>query len=159
MNFNFQNTTPEQIGVRPGAFPFSYTQNIRDQFYSEGYPGEYVSRLDSRNELAMPMHWGMLNVMPFVVGRFTGYTNDFEAFSSDSDDMRFYGAAGLRMSTQFAKVDDAAENRLLDIHRMRHVVEPYMTVWTAHSTVEEDLPVYDTTVESLVQGNAIPGAF
>lgn len=156
MNFNFQDTTPQQIGVRPGAFPFPITQNIRNQFYAQGYPGEYVSRVDTRNELTMPLHWGMLNVMPFVVGRFTGYTNDFAAFSSDSDDMRFYGAAGLRMSTQFAKIDDAAENRLFDIHRMRHVVEPYMTLWLAESSVDQaDLPVYDTAVESLVQGTAV----
>jgi hypothetical protein len=160
MQFAFQNTTENQIGVRNGTFPFGPNQNIQDEFIAAGFPTRYVGRFDTRHELTMPLHWEQFNIMPFVVGRFTGYDDDFSSFSSDADDLRFFGAAGVRMSTQYAHIDNSAENQLLDIHRLRHIIEPYVTLWYAHSTVDgADLPIYDQSVEPLSQGGAVEAGF
>src|SRR5690606_1264889 len=116
----------------------------------------FVSRFDSRHELSMPMQAGIFKVVPFVVGRITAYDDEFEDFSSDTDQARFFGATGLRIHTQFQRVDNAVESRLLDLHRLRHIIEPYVMLWYGYSTVSQnDLPVYDTEVESLADGAAV----
>src|SRR5205085_887000 len=70
--------------------------------------------------------------------------------------LRFFGAAGVRINTQFQHIDNSAESQLLDIHRLRHLVEPYATLWSAYSSVkQDDLPIYDEEVESLADGSAV----
>ena len=159
MRLLFEHATPNEIGVPGAAFGIPDTTNIADALKARGLRENWVDRVDSRHELALPMHLGAagtFNVMPFIVGRFTGYDDDFETFSSDSDTLRFFGAAGVRANMQFQHVDNSADNELLDIHRLRHLIEPYVTLWTARSTVnQDDLPVYDQDVESLADGSAV----
>ena len=156
MALAFQHSTPAEIGVREGAFGIDNDVRIDEALRAAGYRENWVSRVDSRHELALPIHAGALNVVPFVVGRVTGYDDDFEEFSSDADEARFFGAAGLRASMQFQKIDNAFESRMFDIHRLRHLVEPYIVLWHGESNVDQfDLPVYDEEVESIADGNAI----
>lgn len=66
------------------------------------------------------------------------------------------GAAGVRFSTSINRVDNSVESRTFDLHRMRHIIEPSVTLWHAGTTVDsEDLPVYDDDVESLLKGSAV----
>ncbi len=104
----------------------------------------------------MPLNTGSFNVVPFVVGRLTAYDSDFDEFSSEADSTRFFGAAGLRLNTQFQRIDNSVENRLLDLHRLRHIVEPRLEVWYGHSNVGDgDLPVFDEGVESIGTGTVV----
>ena len=156
MKFVFQNSTPAQIGVPGAAFGIFDDQPIDDLLRARGLKTNYVDRFDSRHELALPLHEGALNIEPFIVGRLTGYDDGFDEFSSDSDSLRFFGAAGVRFNMQFQRIYNDVENQVLDLHRLRHIIEPYVTLWHAYSSVnQDDLPIYDTAVESLASGTAV----
>lgn len=156
MRLAFQRTTGREIGVRPGAFGFDPDLEIDDVLRSRGLQSKWINRFDSRHELAMPTQLGPVTLTPFVVGRFTGYDDDFETFSSDSDSMRFFGAGGLRLHTQMHRVDNTVENQTFDLHRMRHIIEPYAMLWHGEAGVEQqDYPEYDPEVESLAEGSLV----
>jgi hypothetical protein len=60
------------------------------------------------------------------------------------------------MGTELQHVDNSVESRLLDLHRIRHIIQPSMTIWYAGTTIDGvDLPVYDDGVESLAEGTAV----
>ncbi len=161
MRLSFPDFEPRQIGlIYPGwsdsLFGASPTTNLTDQFHNLGYDDNYVHRFDTRHELALPAELGDVNLTPFVTGRFTAYDDHFAQFSSQDDLYRFWGAVGMRASTTFQGVDDSIDSRLLDLHRLRHLVEPNLTVWSAWTTIDAaDLPVYDRDVEALAQGQTI----
>jgi hypothetical protein len=108
----------------------------------------------------MPLAIGPLNVMPFAVGRFTAYSDDFESFNGTTDKSRAFGAVGVRTQTQIQRVDNSVESRLFDLHRMRHVIEPRLVAWygAANDLDLGDLPVYDQAVESIGGGAVIEAA-
>ncbi|MEE8156428.1 MAG: hypothetical protein V3T53_15845, partial [Phycisphaerales bacterium] len=92
----------------------------------------------------------------FLVGRFTAYDDDFQGFSSDADSVRLFGAAGVRFNTQIQRIDNSVESRLFDLHRLRHLIEPSLTLWYGYSDVDQaDLPLYDLAVESLGTGSIV----
>lgn len=153
MRFNFEESTPAEIGVRGRAFGIGDDDSIADSLRAEGLTEEYVYRIDTRHELAWPFEWGAVNVTPFVVGRVTAYNDDFAEYSSDSDAVRAFGAAAIRFATQIQHVDNTVNDRVLDLHRLRHIIEPSVLLWYGYADVnEEDLPVYDMDVESLATG-------
>jgi hypothetical protein len=156
MRLVFDRSTPDELGVPGRAFGFDDDDQLSDALRAEGYSTSYVSRFDTRHEFAMPFQAGAAKVAPFIVARGTAYDDDFESYSSDSDALRLYGAAGVRASAQFQRVDNGVENRLLDLHRLRHIAEPYATLWYGYGTVsEEDLPEYNASVESIGAGGAV----
>ncbi len=129
-----------------------------------GLDEEFRLRFDTRHEITADLDvplgdsGGALRLTPFVVGRFTGYDDDFEdyraAIGSDEDSTtRFWGAAGVTVSTSFQRVNDRVDSRVFDLYRTRHIVEPSLTVWSAWTDVERgELPVYDDGVENLIDG-------
>ncbi|MAY73433.1 MAG: hypothetical protein CMJ31_01680 [Phycisphaerae bacterium] len=122
-----------------------------------GYDESFINRFDTRHEFTSVLDLGPVRATPFAVGRFTAYDDDFEAFSPNEDDnVRLWGAAGVRLSTSLVRVDDSVESRTFDLHRIRHIIEPSLTLWHAETTVQaRDLPVYDDDVEQLGEGSAI----
>jgi len=156
MRLVFDRSTPRELGVRGRAFGIGEDDQLSDLLRAEGLETKYVARFDTRHEFSMPTTWRIFEVTPFLVGRFTAYDDDFDAYSSDSDSYRLFGAAGIRINTQFQHVDNRVENRLLDLHRLRHIIEPSVTLWYGYADVaQEDLPVYDVEVESLATGAAV----
>jgi hypothetical protein len=156
MRFRFDRDTTEELGVRDGAFGLPPDEQISDALRAQGLPEDYVSRLDSRHELSYPFSWQAVKLAPFVVGRFTGYDDDFQDFSSDADEYRVFGSAGVRLSTEFHRVDNSVESRLFDLHRMRHIIEPRAMLWYGYSTVPDGaLPPYDIEVESIGDAAAV----
>jgi hypothetical protein len=156
MRFMIQSGTPNSIGVPGSAFGIPNNSPIDQAPHLVNLPNHWVNRFDTRHELQMPLRKGIFDITPFVVGRFTGYDDDFENFNSDADSMRFWGAGGVRVNTLFQRVYNDVENQLLDLHRLRHLIEPYMVLWGAYSNLDpEDLPIYDQTVEPLQNGAAV----
>ncbi|MCP3903398.1 MAG: LPS assembly protein LptD [Planctomycetes bacterium] len=152
----FEESAPFQLGVPPAAFGVGPTTPISSALLAQGLRSKWVYRFDSRHELAWPMKYGALQVTPFVVGRMTAYDDDFTEFSGKDDKARAFGAAGLRLNTQFQRVDNSVESQLFDLHRLRHIIEPSLTVWVGASDVDQsDLPVYDLGVESLATGGVV----
>jgi hypothetical protein len=142
------------------AFGTTATQSLGDKFRAIGLDEGAVTRLDTRHELSSRLDLGPLRVNPFVVGRVTAYDNDFSAFSpNQGDEVRYWGAAGVTFSTTISKVDDTVESRLLDLHRVRHIIEPSITLWGSDSNFDRnDLPIYDDDVEGLLVGTSLRAA-
>lgn len=135
------------LGIDPAQSP-------ADALRAAGYSEDAVHRLDTRQELAARIPWGPVIFNPFIVARATGYDDEFESFSPSNDqNVRLWSAAGLRASTTIARVYEDTESRTLDLHRLRHIIEPAATLWAAGATVEgRSLPTYDENVENLADG-------
>lgn len=164
MRLRFQEITPEQVGVTGRlasnrAFGVDPDVPIADAFRGLGLDEAYVNRLDTRQELSSAVNLGPVKAVPFVVGRFTAYDTSFDSFSpGEEDQARLWGSAGLTLSTSINRIDDGVESRTFDLHRMRHIIEPSITVWQSGSTIDaEDLPVYDDDVEGLADGTGFRG--
>lgn len=156
MRFNFEEHSPSELGIRQQGFGLGPDDRFIDRYRGAGFPREYVGRFDTRHEFSIPSRWGAIETTPFLVGRFTAYDNDFEEFSSDADDLRYYGAAGIRFSTTLQRVNNNVESQVFDLHRIRHIVEPSLALWYAYSNVDQsDLPVFDSDVESIATGAAM----
>jgi hypothetical protein len=148
-----QSGIPAQLGVPGAAFGIGDNDSIAAAL---ALPTQYVGRFDTRHELSLPMAWGPINAVPFVVGRVTAYDDDLEGSASDSNTLRLFGAAGFRATTQVHAIYDSVESRLLGLHRLRHVIEPRFLVWYGYSDVPDgELPVYDQEVEGIGTGTVV----
>lgn len=149
----FDPSTPMGRGVPGAAFGIGPGDSIADSLMATGLHASTVSRFDTRHEVSMPTQVGPVKVVPFAVARFTAYDDDFDAFSPGTDSSRFFGAVGVRLTTQLQRVHNEVESRLFDLHRLRHVIEPSLILWYGDASVDQaSLPVYDVAVESLADG-------
>jgi hypothetical protein len=127
----------------PAGFPSIATTGISDDTTYRG---------DFRQELSYPMNVGQFRVVPYVVGRYTGYTDS----PDDGSENRVFVAAGARVTTAFWKVDNSAYSNLFDIHRIRHVIEPEVNLFTSCTTVDkQDLFIYDEQIDGINDVSAI----
>lgn len=78
-------------------------------------------RGDVREEIALPLHAGPMNIVPYALVRGT-YWDDTAAGSFEKD--RAYGQVGARVNTHLWRVYDDVGSRLFDVHRLKHVVTP-----------------------------------
>lgn len=139
-DYGFQVTNRRQ--AVPGIPSLGYT----------GVSEDYVLRGDLRQEVDYPIDAGRFKVVPYVVGRYTGYSDS----PADGTQNRLLGAVGARINTAFWKVDDSAESDFWDIHRVRHVVEPELNLFTSFATVDRnDLYIYDETIDGVNDVSAV----
>jgi hypothetical protein len=151
--------TPAQLGVPIGAWggAIAAGQSIDGAYEAAGYSDNLVSRLDTRHEVSVPLSSDWVTVTPFATGQATGYLLDeFEQYTAGVDNLRFQAGGGVRGSMRFVRVDDTVQSRLLDLNRMRHIVEPYGTAWAGWDSNEEGaLPIYDQDYEGATGGAAV----
>ncbi len=153
MRLSFPRHTLEEIGQGRAGFGIPSSTNLSTAALLAGYQEKYVDRFTTRQELAMPMQAGIFRIVPFVVGRFTAYDDDFDEFNAASEAIRWFGGGGVRVATQFSRVDNTVSSRLLDLHRMRHIIEPSVTLFSADSDAGVgDYPIYDLDVEGISTG-------
>jgi lipopolysaccharide export system protein LptA len=143
--------TAQSLGVRPQTFATN-NRNIavQDLYDAAGYSQDEVMRFNTRQELALPVAWGPLKVVPFASLQLSGYLGGefLRNYSPDFNTIRFIGGVGARMSATFTRVGDDLRSRFFDINRVRHVVEPYATLWYGYDSLSDSpLPVYDQTIE------------
>ncbi len=113
-----------------------------------------VNRVDTRHEFSLPRELGIFKIVPFVVGRFTGYDDDFESFSSDADSLRFFGT-GHVTAARSSSTCPTASNRGSSIFPPHAPHHRAASRWGGFSNVDEtDLPEYDAEVESLAATTA-----
>lgn len=162
MRLHFSESTARDYGFRSvssamRAFGTLPDESLGNLFRSIGLDEDFVGRFDTRHELSAQLRAGPVNITPFVVGRLTAYDTDFESFSPDEgDSVRLWGSAGVKLATRLQRVNNGVDNALLDLHRIRHIVEPSLTVWNAGTNVKnEDLPIYDDGVEGLAEGTMV----
>jgi hypothetical protein len=157
----FVDIRPEEIGydtnsLAQRAFGIGPFDSLADRLRAQGLDEEGVARFDTRHEVSLPIGNDLLRVVPFAVGRFTAYDDDFSEFDNNAEDMRLYGAGGVRLATTIQRIDDAVSNSALDLHRMRHLIEPSVTIWHAESNSPQGAyPIYDTRTEGVNTGTAM----
>ena len=157
----FQSGTPDGLGLRNDAFTFpdgtilGSDQQIESTLTERGLRSEYRNRFVSRQEISMPIQLGAIKLVPFVSMQSQfGFNNDVAIFVNEQDP--WLRSAGIRASTQFQRVYNDIDNQLLDLHRLRHVIEPYATIWDADSNVNPiTLAQYDGFIDNLSIGTAM----
>lgn len=162
VRLSFTEPTARQFGFTglrqsQAAFGVEPDQSVGDRLRSEGYTETEVVRFDTRQEATAQLASGPWRLTPFAVGRVTAWDNDFDEFSpEESDQIRLWGGLGMRASTELQRVHNSVQSDLFDLNRLRHVVEPSVTVMTSATTIErKDLPVYDEDVENIFAGSLV----
>jgi hypothetical protein len=130
--------------------------SFADRLAAENLPADYRTRLDSRHEIDAPTKLSIFDLTPYAAARATFYDTDLPEDQPDNSDFRGWGTLGARAHTQFTRTDDQADIPLLDVHRLRHIIEPELDAFLTGSTFDSNsLPLYDPDVEGISDG---PGA-
>ncbi len=166
MGLRFTKGTPESIAAPNAAFfppyypaPDPFTQDnlpIANAYTSSGYDQDLRSRVYTRQELAMPLAWAGVKIVPFVGLTGIGYFfESFDDYTPEASDYRALLSAGARFSTEFTRVFESVQSRSLDLNRLRWVIQPNATLWSAYDTDSaNDYPVYDQQVEAISAASA-----
>jgi len=154
---NARNYGMTSNSLADDAFGTTASTSLGDKFRAMGLDESTVARVDTRHELTARFDLGPIRIVPFAVGRLTAYDNSFDAYSpNQQDNTRFWGSGGVTLSTTISKVNNNAESRFFDIHRLRHIVEPSITIWGADSNYDSgDVPIFDDDVEGLITGTSM----
>jgi hypothetical protein len=139
------------LGLLPGESP-------ADRLAAQGLNEDSAFRADTRHEISMPLSAGPVRIEPFAIGRATAYDTDFSELRTDGNDdtARLWGAGGVRIGTTLQRVNNSVSNRLLDLDRMRHIIEPSVTVMGAATTLDlGETPVYDERIENNLNGTVV----
>jgi hypothetical protein len=128
-----------------------YRVDERELFeYSRWRPdrsSDLTFRADVRQEAELPLKLGPVNLVPF--GTVRGSHWDGQPID-DGSLWRGFGLYGLRGTTAMYRVYDDVHSALLDISRLRHIVQPHVTVWNAHSNVRSDrITPFDEGIENI----------
>jgi hypothetical protein len=100
-----------------------------------------LGRVDTRHEIDMPFHIGSLNVTPFVMGDFAGYT---EAMNGVNGLGRLYGSAGVRTSIPFYRIYSNVQSDLFNLNGLAHKITLNADYTYAYSTQNyTSLPLMD----------------
>lgn len=157
----FQSGTPNSLGLRAAAFAFpdgtviGNNTPIESPLVTRGLTQDYQNRLTTRHEFTLPLQIGSVKLVPFTsIQGFWGIGNDNDIREPDSN--YWMRTIGVRASTQFSRIYNGVDNDLLDLHRLRHIVEPYATLWDADSNINPAaLPQYDALLDNISTGTAV----
>jgi len=161
MQLRLTKGTPQSIAAPNAAFfppdyvaPAPFTQDnlpIANAYSSAGYDQETRARVFTRQELAIPLEWQRIKLVPFASLTGIGYfLEGFEGYAPDADDYRAVVGGGARVSTEWTRVIDGVQSRALDLNRLRWIIKPYGTLWAGYDTSNaNDYPVYDQQVEPI----------
>ncbi|MDP1660634.1 MAG: hypothetical protein Q8L55_01855 [Phycisphaerales bacterium] len=167
LGLDFFKATPRQLGYDNAAatgprssldaFGLAPDTSFQSAGLAAGFTEDTVIRADTRQQLEWNLSAGPVRLQPFVVGRATFYDTDFAAIApaDQQDQLRWWAGGGARASTQVQRVYEGVEVPSLDIHQIRHIVEPSVTFFSAGTNRHNEfLPVYDYSVEGGQEGTA-----
>jgi hypothetical protein len=139
----------------PGTPGVNSSTDISDIYGSAGYQEDTLARLYTRHELSTTFGGTGWKVSPFASGAAYGYVDGNPSdYDASADRFRALLAAGVRSSADLMTNFDRFEVAALDLHRLRHVVTPYLNAWGGWNTVENlAYAVYDQELEGAT-GNA-----
>jgi hypothetical protein len=154
---DFGDDTPANRGFNDAqaqrVFGFNSTRSFKNAGTGRGIPTDFVTRFDTRQELAVPLEAGFADVTPYVSGRVTAYDQDFSRFNGNNDQVRVRGTVGARADARFHRSWGDVRSDLFALNGLRHVVQPSVDLsWAESSLASDQLPVYDFNVESLAEG-------
>jgi len=154
----FQGGTPVSNGLKRRAFTFpdgSYlgnNQQFSDLLAADGLTQGYRNRFVTRHEFTAPFTIGDFKIAPFGTLQADVPFNNNDA---SEDDTKWFSTIGVRASTQIQRIFNDVHNDILDLHRLRHVIEPYATIWYGSGSVNPtSIPQYDALVDNVSTGIA-----
>ncbi|MDB5290542.1 MAG: hypothetical protein JWL69_1783 [Phycisphaerales bacterium] len=131
--------------VDQGFLPPIISPGLPAEGYT-GITGKVVWRGDFRQEADFPVTTGPVRVVPYVMGRFTQYSDTPQGNARS----RLLAGAGTRITTEFWKIDPTVESNLFDIHQLRHVVEPEINLFTsAMNAARDQVFVFDPNIDAI----------
>ena len=92
-----------------------------------------TGRLDSRQEVDLPLTLGPVKLVPFGVVRGSAWDDS----PADGGVGRVFGGVGLRGSMYLWRIYDV-ESELWDIHGLRHIIKPDITAWVNGTNRDPD---------------------
>lgn len=149
----FQSGTPTQLGLLPAAFGLPNGNiPISAPLIAGGLQQDYQNRLVTRHEFSMPFQLGDIKLVPFTsIQAQWGIDNEDDGRLREEN--YWFRTIGLKATTQFSRIFNNVNNDLLDLHRLRHIVEPYVTLWNGDSNIDvTTIPQYDASVDNLSTG-------
>jgi len=156
----FQGGTPASNGLKRRAFPMpgggflGNNQPFTDLFAARGLTEGFNNRLTTRHEFSAPFSVGAITFAPFASLQADIRIGDDDA-AANEDDTKWFSTIGLRASTQIQRIFNDVDNDILDLHRLRHVIEPYMTLWYGSSSVDPmSVEQYNALVDNVSTGTA-----
>jgi hypothetical protein len=89
---------------------------------------DIFGRLDTRDEIDLPLHLGPLNLVSYATGRATWW-GDKPPWGDE--DWRPYGQVGQRINTHIWRLYNNASSSLWDVNRLKHVITPEATAFVS----------------------------
>lgn len=157
----FPDVRPDELGFNAAEsmrlFGIAPTTSFDAPGLTLGLDDETVYRFDTRQELQLPMRVSMIDVVPYLVGRITAFDDDFSGISGEDDNTRLWGSAGIKLHTTLSRTYNDVDNRLLDIHRLRHIIEPSVHAFYSATNIDgRGWPFfYDYDVENITEGGSV----
>lgn len=152
LSFRDSEYSLADLGFRPvPGGPGNFSPGL-PSYGTTGTPDDTTYRGDFRQELDFPFTFYRFRMVPYVVGRHTEYSESVAGSTAE----RAYVAAGLRVTTAFWKVDDTVQSDLFDLHRLRHVIEPELNLYTSAQSKDRDkLLNYDEPIDAITDISAV----
>lgn len=131
----------------------SYNENPEDGPFGSS---DVMARFDTRHELNLPLQpitpIGPVNVVPFVAGRISAWS---DSPGDNHGKFRPFVMGGVRSNMHFWRVYPNVESRLWDVHNLKHIITPEMTVFSnaTGGTEPHDLFPMDPEVEQNIYEN------
>lgn len=108
---------------------------------------DLTSRQDARQEFEWPVKLGAVRLVPFAT--FRGSYWDGQPLG-DGGLWRGMGTYGVRGSTSLSREYNDVHSELLDVNRIRHVVQPDFAAWWSHSNTRSELITpFDYGIETI----------
>jgi len=156
----FQDGTPVSNGLKRRAFPMpgggflGNNQPFTDLFAARGLTEGFKNRLTTRHEFTAPFSVGAFKFAPFASMQADVRIGDDDAAANEKD-TKWFSTVGLRASTQVQRIYNDIDNGILDLHRLRHVIEPYMTLWYGSGSGDPmSIEQYNALVDNVSTGTA-----
>jgi hypothetical protein len=142
--------------LRPGG-AFSRDTTLGALYSSSGYNEDTMTRLYTRQELAMQWGEGGWKFAPFAAGNVYGYiSGDRQSYDASADSIRFMLSTGFRSSADIVADHDTVDIAALDVHRLRHVFTPYVNSFVGwNSTPNLAYAIYDQELEGATASQAV----
>jgi hypothetical protein len=140
LKFDQSAFTPAQQGFGPGVSPGLPSDGFT------GTAGNIIFRGDTRQEVDWPFSIADLRFVPYVMGRATSYSDS----PGGDGQNRLFGGVGMRFTTSFWRVDDDIDSDLFNLHRVRHIIQPEVNLFTSSSTLDQSkIYIFDPNVDAI----------
>ena len=95
---------------------------------------DILGRIDTRNQIDLPLRFGPVSVVPYAVGRITAWCDS----PVDGEYFRPYAQVGARAKMDIWRVYENARSRLFDVNRLKHIITPEAAFFLADTPVQPD---------------------